>query len=96
MIRPVFGQHEVITSIKPNQSEEQIGFTIFPNPAQAELLFTGEPEYISVYDISGLLLFEKNVQNTTQISTDALVNGLYIVILSKGNYKEAKRLIIQK
>ena len=96
MIRPVFGQHEVITSIKPNQSEEQIGFTIFPNPAQAELLFTGEPEYISVYDISGLLLFEKNVQNTTQISTDALVNGLYIVILSKGNYKEKKRLIIQK
>jgi hypothetical protein len=95
MIRPVFSKNEVITSTRAAQSSE-VTFTIFPNPAQAELHFTGEPEYMYVYDISGLLVLEKNVRDQQSISTEALNNGLYIVVLSKGDYKEAKRLIIQK
>jgi len=95
MIRPVFSKNEVLTSTTSKKSEA-IVFTIFPNPAQAEVHFTGEPEYMYVYDISGLLVFEKNVRDLQSISTETLSSGLYIVVLSKGDYKEAKRLIIQK
>jgi archaellin len=95
MIRPVFSKNEVLTSTTSKQSKE-IDFTIFPNPAQSVLHFTGEPEYIYVYDISGLLVFEKNVRDLQSLSTETLSSGLYIVVLSKGDYKEAKRLIIQK
>jgi hypothetical protein len=95
MIRPVFSKNEVLTSTTSKLSEA-IDFTIFPNPAQSELHFTGEPEYIYIYDISGLLVFEKNVRDQQSISTETLSSGLYIVVLSKGDYKEAKRLIIQK
>jgi hypothetical protein len=95
MIRPVFSKNEVLTSTTSKQSKE-IDFTIFPNPAQSVLHFTGEPEYIYVYDISGLLVFEKNVHDLQSLSTETLSSGLYIVVLSKGDYKEAKRLIIQK
>lgn len=95
MIRPVFDNNELLTNIQNPQKEES-AFTIFPNPAQSQLHFTGEPESISIYDISGLLIFEKNVSDLHLLSTETLTNGMYLLVLSKGTYKEVKRLIIQK
>ena len=95
MIRPVFSTNEVITRVEDKESK-QTQFTFFPNPAKDAVHFTGQPEYISVYDLSGLLLLEKKVEDTTVLSTEMLINGLYLVVFSKEDYKEVKRLIIQK
>lgn len=95
MIRPVFFTNEAITSVDTEQIQQD-RFTFYPNPAKSELHFTGEPEHISIYDLSGLLLAEKKVEGTEMISTESLSTGLYLLILSKGDYKEVKRLIIQK
>ena len=95
MIRPVFSYNEIITSNK-NQEIKETQFTFYPNPAKDELHFTGQPEYISIYDLSGLLLLEKKMEGTEVLSTETLTNGLYLIILSQRDYKEVKRLIIQK
>ncbi|WP_018342999.1 T9SS type A sorting domain-containing protein [Cytophaga aurantiaca] len=95
MIRPVFSDNEIITGTSDPLAQHN-QFTFYPNPAKSQLHFTGEPEYIAIYDLSGLLLLEKKIEGTEPISIDALQNGLYVIILSKDNYKEAKRLIIQK
>lgn len=95
MLHPVFSDNEAITSVH-DERMQQNQFTFYPNPAKSELHFTGQPEYIAVYDVSGLLLLEKKVEEEEILSTETLSNGLYLVILSKGDYKEVKRLIIQK
>jgi hypothetical protein len=95
MIRPVFSKNEVITSVTDTYTGQN-QFTFYPNPAKSELHFTGHPEYISVYDLSGLLMVEKQVEDGETLSVETISNGLYLMILSKGNYKEVKRLIIQK
>lgn len=95
MIRPVFSDGEIITATDDKRIPQD-QFTFYPNPATSELHFTGEPEYISIYDISGRLLLEQKIEDADVLSTETLTNGLYLIILSKGDYKEVKRLIIQK
>jgi len=96
MIRPVFDKGETITAIE-DPSYEAKSFEIFPNPNKGELHFTGEPEYISIFDISGKLIYEKSLLNETSIFLPASIsNGLYIAILSKNDISETKRLIIQQ
>jgi hypothetical protein len=94
MIRPVFDNGELVTSTFDKEIE-QSQFGIYPNPSFGQLHFSGEPEYMMIYDLSGLLI-QKQKLDESSISTESIANGLYVIILSKGDYKEAKRLIIQK
>jgi len=96
MIRPVFNRGDVLTGIE-DPSYQANAFEIFPNPNKGELHFTGEPEYISIFDITGKLLYEKSILNETSIFLPATIsNGLYITVLSKNEVSETKRLIIQQ
>lgn len=94
MIRPVFGNGGIVTNTL-NKEIEQSQFGVYPNPSHGQLHFSGEPEYIMIYDLSGLLIQQQKI-DASSISTESIANGLFIIILSKGEYKETKRLIIQK
>ena len=97
MIRPVFSKGEpIVTPVKPN-TEQETRFTLYPNPSRQVVHFTGEPENLIVYDISGQVLLTKHLSEENYfLITDSLPNGIYFVALSKDDYTEVKRLIIQK
>lgn len=96
MVRPVFkGEPLLVTSI--SDKEELLDtFILYPNPSAGELHFTGKPEYISIYDITGKLILSADVKEIELLNISALQNGLYVVILQKGSYSETKRLAVQK
>ena len=95
MIRPVFSKNETLTSTI-DQSVQPKQFEIYPNPAHNELHFTGEPEYMILYDVTGKIIYENSILNTPTILLPASISdGLYITVLSKGDITEIKRLIIQ-
>lgn len=97
MIRPVFSDGEdIVTPVKP-AAEEESRFLLYPNPSRQIAYFTGEPEDLIVYDVSGQQLLTKQMSEGNYfLITDSLPNGIYFVALSKGDYTEIKRLIIQK
>ncbi len=97
MIRPVFSDGEsIVTPVKPG-TEQEIRFTLYPNPSRGIVHFIGEPEDLIVYDISGQVLLTKHItEENSFLLTDSLPNGIYFVALSKEGYTEVKRLIIQK
>jgi len=101
MIRPVFykqADSTIVTSVEPNypkESKEQ--FTMYPNPAENLVNFAGNPDYVTLYDISGRILLQQSITaDTSGIQIDNLPNGIYVVALKKNDYTEIKRLIVQK
>jgi hypothetical protein len=98
MIRPVFkGKPLLVTDIEDQAASETSNtFILYPNPSAGELHFTGAPEYISIYDLTGKLIQTTHVKETDLLDISALNNGLYVVVLQKADYSETKRLAVQK
>lgn len=95
MIRPVFANTKIITGI-PDAKESLNQFTIYPNPSSGELHLSGQPEYISVYDLRGKLIRTIDMHDTEWADLTALSNGIYVLVLQKDGYSETKRFIVQK
>ncbi len=73
---------------------------MYPNPAQNEVYFditgfaiTGDVA-IAITSIDGRLL--KSFRNVSKINTADLLNGMYFVIVKKGNFVSTQKLIIEK
>jgi len=101
MIRPVFYKKEdprIVTSIKKyDLTENENHFSIYPNPTQGLVNFTGNPDYVILYDIGGKILLQSVLEpDSSSIQIDNLPNGIYVLALKKNDYTEIKRVIIQK
>lgn len=75
----------------------QNSIKIYPNPATDYFTIKlDEGAMVSIYDISGRIVLEKNIESTEQINTSNLKSGVYIVqvVFAQGK-KTAERLIIK-
>lgn len=82
-------------------------FTIYPNPSdgQVNVLFESNDAlvnpYISIYDIKGLIVFEKQCFNQSNkfsetLQLQDLAAGLYFIIINTDKNKRTQKLIINK
>lgn len=81
---------------------EQIRSKVYPNPAKETLNITfGEAFHLIIADVSGKVIFEKDVweqQGVFSLKTSNFPNGVYFVTLSshKNGSRETHKVIIQK
>lgn len=74
-------------------------FNIYPNPTNGPLIIENLPsdEYeIELYDLSGKLIGNYELDPTLSINLDLINNGLYIIILKGKHYHFAKHVILNK
>ncbi len=90
-----------------NELQNEIGLSIYPNPAQNELnvsfeLFTEGNVEVQVFDMMGKTILGKLVgQSATgkqivRLNTESLRNGTYVVRVQAGSNTIVKKLIINK
>jgi subtilisin-like proprotein convertase family protein len=95
-----------LCSVQPSLStvdNKFSNFVIYPNPNNGNFSVQfgqeiSEDMKISVYDIRGRMIFEKNYQNLGLSSQEIQMNnveaGVYLVTASSGEKKETKRIVI--
>src|SRR5699024_2988949 len=80
---------------------EELEVSIYPNPIDnGKNLKVNLPQAVAfdyvIYDLNGRLLQEeKNKENQTEISTDKLESGVYLIKINQENQKAVKRLIVK-
>ncbi|MCG9912404.1 MAG: SBBP repeat-containing protein [Flavobacteriales bacterium] len=80
-----------------NETENNQDFSVFPVPANQFFTISGIPEdaLIRLVDINGKLVIEQKAQtDIVQISTDGLVNGMYVLKIESANFKGQKKIVI--
>jgi hypothetical protein len=78
--------------------EVKIAFFLSPNPVQNELTINSdEPnlEY-TIYNLSGQMLNEGQLNISKSISVEYLNNGMYLLQLKSGNRKSIQKFIVSK
>ena len=71
--------------------------SLYPNPSSSFISFKSNVSEIQIYDLSGRIVLQKNVFSGEKISTNNLVNALYIYRLFDGEENEIEngKLIIE-
>jgi len=94
-------------SVQTNIVEEKFDFgsiSLFPNPAQNEIQInvkngTSPVEQITLSDIAGrnLLTLGWNMNsNSFLLNTSSFANGIYMLSLQNGEYKQTRKIVISK
>lgn len=65
--------------------------SVYPNPFKNELFISEKVDEIAVYGIDGVLL--QSVNNTNQINTSDLSNGIYIIRIQNTGYHRLLKLM---
>jgi hypothetical protein len=90
------------TSSISNEIAQGVQYLLMPNPASDYLKITSfnadESVKIKITDLAGKLLLEKDLQikNHFTILELDLLNGMYLVEIAKGKYRENKKVVISK
>ncbi|MFB9052657.1 leucine-rich repeat domain-containing protein [Formosa undariae] len=83
--------------LSTNEVEKELGFSIYPNPANAVLYIKNSQvrdAVITVYDLKGRALLHKNVNNTeVRIDISNLATGLYLIKVRSGANQFTKRIV---
>ena len=70
---------------------EQTSFQIYPNPAQNTIAIKNKkPVSVSIYSLSGALLFSKSIRKDEEIDISGLSNGVYMVAVEN----KRQRLVV--
>jgi len=74
--------------------------SIFPNPASDKFIVKNsnavEKSTLKIYNLNGRVLLSREIQNTdTEISTNILPKGVYLVNIQNQNVTQTKKLVIQ-
>lgn len=56
-----------------------VELSIYPNPAQQELIVSGFNGTVSIHDLTGRLVIQRMVQGQKSINVEALTNGVYVL-----------------
>ena len=85
-----------ITTTERNLSE----FKVYPNPSQEHInvMFPSFDSYlIQLFDMNGRVVYRKVLDaDNIVIPTDNLSNGIYSVVVTQGDYKLYKQVIVNK
>jgi choice-of-anchor B domain-containing protein len=84
-----------IPSTEINNLQDEL--SLYPNPSSSFISFKSNISEIQIYDLSGRIVLQKNVFSGEKISTNNLVNALYIYRLFDGEENEIEngKLIIE-
>ena len=99
MMRPVFSQNKLNSSISDKKKNEQL--SIAPNPSNGFITIIGEDDFlfgkIQIFNYLGKIVYEKSMNSYETIDINHLNSGMFIVIYypEKGDPKST-RLIITK
>jgi hypothetical protein len=86
-----------IRSVERILPDNTSGFAVFPNPAN-EFLYVenfeiGLPCMVRVYNVNGVLLFEKETAEAfTSIPLSGCLKGIYQIIISRDNHEEVFKI----
>ncbi len=94
-----WGVDSVTTGIK-NVREDNTGWVIYPNPANAtlnvELKEATEPALIQIYSINGALVYtDRSREKSLSVPTQALSNGMYVLKVTTAQSVSSKRFVIE-
>ena len=71
-------------------------FTVYPNPVnQGNVLYLNETGNLKIYTLQGSLVFEKEINGSTRISTSSLAQGSYIIKLTENKIIKQAKLIVK-
>lgn len=82
-----------------NESDANGTFSVFPNPATSDINISGieAGSRIRVLDISGKLILDKISTNETfNINTNGLANGVYVIQVATKNHTSQKKVVVNK
>lgn len=99
MMRPVFSQNKLGSSITDKKKAEQL--IIAPNPSNGYISIIGDNNLsqgrIQIFNYLGKIVYDRNIDSTETIDVNNLINGMYIVIYNPEKGKpQSTRLIITK
>ncbi len=100
LIRPVFGEGDVITGEEPDTQLPVL--SVFPNPAQDQLFLKGNlPKQIKIYDAQGRLWHSSKIISLSdqiqKITVENLPTGIYFLKAYYNSGKHiTKKVLIQK
>ena len=80
--------------------QEKPDVTLFPNPATSKLTLkmtnSTDKLTLKIYDVNGRECASREIQNPeTEISTEFLTKGVYLVIIQNQNSTQTKKLVVQ-
>jgi len=81
MLRPDFGFAQIRASIEEKTPTENQFVIAYPNPAKNEVRFSfeGERANIRVYDLSGRLMLNEQIDPEESVALNGFSNGIYIL-----------------
>ncbi|MEL7003662.1 MAG: T9SS type A sorting domain-containing protein [Bacteroidota bacterium] len=94
MLRPVFGEEKIVTSLDNPRLAETETIRVYPNPSKGQFRVEGKFEEVIIYDIQGRQIMNQvNIQGQRSLNIDISdqPNGLYILkALQQGNSNTIK------
>lgn len=70
--------------------------TVYPNPvSQGNVLYLNETGNLKIYTLQGSLIFDKEINGATRISTSSLTQGSYILKLTDNKTIKQAKLIVK-
>lgn len=82
-----------------NELEQEIAFSVYPNPAQSEFTIRGnsmnEQYQLELYDLSGKIVMSRTFKSGESISIADLSNGMYILSLKSKTHLVRQMKIIK-
>lgn len=97
MLRPVFGEEKIVTSISPDQLQKD-NFNLYPNPTRGVFSLEGQFEELEVFDIHGRKVnfkVDEKSSNTLRIDISNVPQGLYLLKIRNGSKSEVLKLLKQ-
>lgn len=91
-----------ICTLNSNEEDLNNAISIYPNPTRGEFFINNissiKLDKVIVYDVSGRIISEQNISNTSQVITVNFANvskGLYFVNINSGNRSVTKKVILE-
>ncbi len=92
MLRPRFGEADVVTGI----ADEEKSLQIFPNPSKGEFYIKGKYDRMEIITVTGQSIpFTSNQESdNTRITILSPTSGLYVLKIIKGNALQTRKIVI--
>jgi hypothetical protein len=98
MIRPVFGSTVSLPTGLVNSNVSVLDCDVFPNPGTGVFHISGDVKRISITDLSGRVVFEKEFSNSglNEFDASSLPEGFYLMRIFNDKASGVKKIVISR
>lgn len=87
---------DIITTGYVSVDENELEISIYPNPATTNVTISGiENGTVTIYAVSGEVVYGSKVNGTVTINTEDLTTGVYMIEVIENNVKANYKLIVK-